>query len=154
MICECFDPGCPNCAGRCRDKGLLNVKRSDMHDMSGTNMCPGCARDALDSGVFRDVDWAKDVFNDGYKCQFDKEQLIGGLIRHWPREWGQRAKDKAKRLAMDKKENWAQFLTELANTVEMLTPDQLGGEDIVNAVKNAVRNAGGWAEMNRRALGQ
>jgi hypothetical protein len=52
--CECADPGCPVHKGT--DCGivarLVTVRRSDMDDVTGTRMCPACAEDALESGVF------------------------------------------------------------------------------------------------------
>jgi hypothetical protein len=50
--CECSDPGCPCCKGKCRHEATETVFRVDMEDWTGTDMCGGCADDALDSGVF------------------------------------------------------------------------------------------------------
>lgn len=52
--CHCFDKGCPVHKGQhlCPNKALVRVYRVDMHDRTGTQMCEGCANDALDSGVF------------------------------------------------------------------------------------------------------
>ena len=52
QFCECGDPGCPVCQGRCRKPARTTVYRSDMEDETGTPMCEGCAADCMDSGVF------------------------------------------------------------------------------------------------------
>lgn len=53
--CECSDPGCPVHQGReeCDGVFTVTVYRVDMEDLTGTDMCEGCAADALESGVFR-----------------------------------------------------------------------------------------------------
>ena len=52
--CECSDPGCPAHQGKseCNKSRLVVVYRVDMEDRTGTAMCPRCADDAMDSGVF------------------------------------------------------------------------------------------------------
>jgi hypothetical protein len=52
MRCECSDPGCPVCHGKCRRKVYVTLYRVDMEDVTGTDMCQGCADDAMDAGVF------------------------------------------------------------------------------------------------------
>lgn len=54
MTCECADPACPVCRGRCRTQAELLLFRIDMTDLTGTAMCDPCADDALDSGLFRE----------------------------------------------------------------------------------------------------
>jgi len=51
-FCECGDPGCPICHGKCRKPARTTVYRSDMEDETGTPMCEGCATDCMDSGLF------------------------------------------------------------------------------------------------------
>jgi len=51
-FCECGDPGCPVCHGKCRKPARTTVYRSDMEDEMGTPMCEGCAADCVESGVF------------------------------------------------------------------------------------------------------
>lgn len=53
LTCECSDPRCPACAGRCRERADTILYRIDMRDITGTAMCEPCAEDALDSGLFR-----------------------------------------------------------------------------------------------------
>lgn len=55
--CECSDPGCRkgHGAGGCTNKGTRRVGRCDMTPDGSAEtfvMCPTCAKDALDSGVF------------------------------------------------------------------------------------------------------
>lgn len=50
--CECSDPGCPMCHGKCGHDADCIAFRSDMEDRTGTPMCDDCAEDALQSGVF------------------------------------------------------------------------------------------------------
>jgi hypothetical protein len=57
--CECSDPGCPHCHGKCDKRATTNLRRIDMVDETGTMMCHACASDALDSGVFREDIGAK-----------------------------------------------------------------------------------------------
>lgn len=52
QFCECSDPGCPVCGGRCRKPSRTVLYRSDMEDETGTPMCNGCADDAMESGLF------------------------------------------------------------------------------------------------------
>lgn len=52
MTCECVDPGCPACKGKCTQKGGRLIYRVDMEDWTGTRMCPGCREDAMASGLF------------------------------------------------------------------------------------------------------
>ncbi len=74
-ICECSDPGCPVCKGKCQDKAVTTVYRIDMEDYTGTDMCDGCAGDCLESGVFRDEqDDSEDEAESG-KCSECGEEL-------------------------------------------------------------------------------
>jgi len=50
--CECGDPGCPCCHGYCTQRARTTLFRVDIDDNSGIAFCLGCARDALESGVF------------------------------------------------------------------------------------------------------
>ena len=50
--CECSDPGCPCCHGKCDRKAVVNLYRVDMDDETGICFCDGCANDAAESGVF------------------------------------------------------------------------------------------------------
>lgn len=52
--CDCGDRGCPVHKGseRCPNKATVTVYRIDMNDPYGSEMCDGCAEDAMDSGVF------------------------------------------------------------------------------------------------------
>lgn len=54
--CECTDPGCPCCKGHCPKKGALTLYRVDIHDVTGTRFCAGCAEDAWKSGLFTERD--------------------------------------------------------------------------------------------------
>lgn len=51
-FCECGDPGCPVCHGKCHKPARTAVYRSDMDDETGTPMCDGCASDCMNSGLF------------------------------------------------------------------------------------------------------
>lgn len=51
--CQCADPQCPYCAGRCTRDYELTIYRIDMEDHTGTRMCEQCSEDAMQSGVFR-----------------------------------------------------------------------------------------------------
>lgn len=56
--CECSDPGCPSHHGVpvCNNPGTTRLWRIDMDMPGGTSyrlMCPDCADDAMNSGVFR-----------------------------------------------------------------------------------------------------
>ena len=61
--CECRDPGCPCCHGSCTKAKRFTLVRVDMEDDTGTNMCAGCADDALESGLFRVGHWTIGVRN-------------------------------------------------------------------------------------------
>lgn len=50
--CECTDPGCPVCKGKCRRDAEMTLYRCDMDDETGTDFCEACASDALESGLF------------------------------------------------------------------------------------------------------
>jgi len=52
--CECTDPGCPACAGKCTRWATMVLVRIDMEDETGTAMCDKCAYDAFESGLFRE----------------------------------------------------------------------------------------------------
>jgi len=58
-LCQCSDPACPVCKGKCRNKSVTVVRRVDMEDKTGTPVCRGCADDCLASGVFADEPWLK-----------------------------------------------------------------------------------------------
>lgn len=49
--CECSDPGCPVCRGKCADVATMELERADMSN-ARVCMCDDCASDALDSGIF------------------------------------------------------------------------------------------------------
>jgi hypothetical protein len=55
--CQCTDPGCPVCKGKCANRAVTAVIRSDMDDKTGTPMCRRCADDAMESGLFREEPW-------------------------------------------------------------------------------------------------
>lgn len=50
--CECIDPGCPVCKGKCERKAKMCLLRVDMEDETGTLFCNGCGEDAFGSGLF------------------------------------------------------------------------------------------------------
>lgn len=50
-VCDCTDPGCPSCHGRCSQDSVVTVYRVDMDDSVGTAMCLDCARDGVESGL-------------------------------------------------------------------------------------------------------
>lgn len=52
--CECQDPNCPVCHGKCRRKQYSTLYRVDMEDLSGTGFCRECSEDAFNSGLFSD----------------------------------------------------------------------------------------------------
>ena len=52
--CECSDPACPNCEGRCTMPSDVILYRVDMDDETGTAFCEECAEDAYKSGLFTD----------------------------------------------------------------------------------------------------
>lgn len=52
--CECSDPGCPECRGKCPKKARICLVRIDMEDKTGTLFCNPCGQDALESGLFRE----------------------------------------------------------------------------------------------------
>ena len=55
--CECSDPGCPKHKGESAclfDGRTQTVYRIDMEDRTGTRMCPDCAADCFESGLFSD----------------------------------------------------------------------------------------------------
>ena len=51
-LCECSDPGCPACDGKCHRIAAYNLYRVDMQDEVGTAFCHPCADDAMKSGLF------------------------------------------------------------------------------------------------------
>lgn len=63
--CECTDPGCGHCEGRCEKRGTTTLYRVDMDDYSGTLMCRGCTDDAWESGLFTDDTDARDEARHG-----------------------------------------------------------------------------------------
>jgi hypothetical protein len=54
MQCECSDQECPVHPGRsqCDSEMTVTLFRVDTDDQTGTARCDGCAREALDSGLF------------------------------------------------------------------------------------------------------
>lgn len=50
--CECADPGCPACTGKCKRPSVLTLWRVDMADRSGVRVCEACGEDCMESGVF------------------------------------------------------------------------------------------------------
>lgn len=66
--CECADPGCPACNGKCANQGDVILYRIDMEDDTGTFFCEECAADALECGLFTDKlapEWDEDEDEDG-----------------------------------------------------------------------------------------
>lgn len=51
--CECSDPGCPVCKGKCDKRATHALVRVDMEDLTGTLFCEPCGADAFESGLFR-----------------------------------------------------------------------------------------------------
>ena len=58
-LCQCSDPGCPECKGHCDHRAKSVLLRIDMEDRTGTPMCAKCADDALESGLFTESEKAK-----------------------------------------------------------------------------------------------
>lgn len=54
LLCQCADPGCPHCAGHCKQVAIVAVLRVDMEDRTGTPVCRKCAEDCMESGLFRE----------------------------------------------------------------------------------------------------
>lgn len=58
MLCECSDPGCPHMdkyksnVTLCPARADVTMFRVDMEDLSGTEMCGDCAKDAMETGLF------------------------------------------------------------------------------------------------------
>lgn len=50
--CQCADPACPVCSGKCHNHATETLYRVDMADETGTALCEACASDAYDSGLF------------------------------------------------------------------------------------------------------
>lgn len=50
--CECADPACPACHGRCRNAGRVLLYRIDMADETGTLFCEPCADDAASTALY------------------------------------------------------------------------------------------------------
>lgn len=61
MKCECKDPNC-TCKGICAMPAETTLYRIDMADETGSQMCDGCAEDAINSGVFRSEDAKPEVW--------------------------------------------------------------------------------------------
>lgn len=55
-LCECDDPGCPACKGKCREVAVVCMRRVDMADETGVLFCEGCSEDAADAGVFGEAE--------------------------------------------------------------------------------------------------
>ena len=53
--CECSDPQCPECQGKCEHWSTEILYRIDMEDETGTAFCDQCSADAMSSGVFTDT---------------------------------------------------------------------------------------------------
>ena len=51
-LCECSDPGCPACSGKCHRIAAYDLYRVDMQDEVGTAFCRPCADDVMKSGLF------------------------------------------------------------------------------------------------------
>lgn len=50
--CECRDPDCPVCKGKCSERTDAIAYRVDQEDITGTAFCMACLDDATDSGLF------------------------------------------------------------------------------------------------------
>lgn len=55
-VCECSDPMCPACYGRCDQPATETLYRVDMQDLTGTRLCADCANDCVESGLFTGED--------------------------------------------------------------------------------------------------
>ena len=55
-LCECSDPGCPACSGKCHRIAAYDLYRVDMQDEVGIAFCHPCADDAMKSGLFVDAE--------------------------------------------------------------------------------------------------
>ncbi len=53
LKCECSDPECPVCHGKCENAPEMCLSRVDMEDKTGTLFCEGCGDDAFESGIFK-----------------------------------------------------------------------------------------------------
>ena len=53
-LCECSDPGCPACSGKCHRIAAYDLYRVDMQDEVGIAFCHPCADDAMKSGLFEE----------------------------------------------------------------------------------------------------
>ena len=54
--CDCADPGCPACGGKCQRRAKRALRRIDMDDGEALiAFCDPCAEDAMASGVFDDA---------------------------------------------------------------------------------------------------
>lgn len=56
QVCQCVDSGCLVHQGVpvCFKKSACVLYRVDMTDYTGTPMCPKCANDAYESGLYSD----------------------------------------------------------------------------------------------------
>lgn len=54
--CECSDPGCGSCSGKCKERATERLRRVDMAGTPECAFCEGCADDAFESGVFSSID--------------------------------------------------------------------------------------------------
>lgn len=57
--CQCSDPLCPVCHGKCTTRATTVVQRIDMEDRTGTPVCEKCADDCMESGLFNLSPWLK-----------------------------------------------------------------------------------------------
>lgn len=62
VLCECTDPGCPECGGDCDHESTDTLYRIDMEDSTGTRFCDQCSADAMDSGMFAYASEADDEY--------------------------------------------------------------------------------------------
>ena len=53
-LCECSDPRCPACAGKCHRIAAYDLYRVDMQDEVGIAFCHPCTDDAMKSGLFEE----------------------------------------------------------------------------------------------------
>lgn len=63
ITCECSDPACPHCSGKCKDQATMTLWRVDMEDRTGSDFCQACGEDCMDAGVFTPDDPNKHDFD-------------------------------------------------------------------------------------------
>ena len=82
--CQCSDPMCPVCSGKCAQVATQMLCRVDMSDAYDLPMCDGCADDALESGVF-DTKTLEDQRDDApenddsFDAEREAESTIGDI---------------------------------------------------------------------------